>query len=353
MKTFKRLSIIGVSAALVMGAAVSCKEDPDPTPEFDKASLLVNVADNQIIPALDDFDGKIGTLETEYLAFQANPNSTTFETVRNSWKDAYISWQTIKIYDFGPVRDYALKGAIGTFPTDTAKINNNIAAGSYNLGTAGNVDAIGLPSLDYLMYRNDALNTLTNDANAMQYGLDVIQKMKTEAAAVKSQWSSFRATFITSTGTETTSSFSEFVNEFNRDYELAKNAKVGIPIGKQSLDIALPEYIEARYSGISFDLLEASITALKNAYTGGTGVGFDDYLLHLDRSELNNTINANFDGVLAKIDTFNGTLEEETTNNWSEMDDLYTLLQGQVVYLKTDMTSAFGVLITYQDNDGD
>ncbi|XOV66591.1 MAG: imelysin family protein [Fluviicola sp.] len=353
MKTFKRLSIIGVSAALVMGAAVSCKEDPDPTPEFDKASLLVNVADNQIIPALDDFDGKIGTLETEYLAFQANPNSTTFETVRNSWKDAYISWQTIKIYDFGPVRDYALKGATGTFPTDTAKINNNIAAGSYNLGTAGNVDAIGLPSLDYLLYRNDALGTLTNDANAMQYGLDVIQKMKTEVAAVKSQWSSFRATFITSTGTETTSSFSEFVNEFNRDYELAKNAKVGIPIGKQSLDIALPEYIEARYSGISFDLLEASITALKNAYTGGTGVGFDDYLLHLDRSELNNTINANFDGVLAKIDTFNGTLEEETTNNWSEMDDLYTLLQGQVVYLKTDMTSAFGVLITYQDNDGD
>ncbi|MCR9171323.1 MAG: imelysin family protein [bacterium] len=351
--TFKRLSIIGLLAVLTLGTAVSCKPDPEPTPDFDKASLLTNIADSQIIPALDDFDTKLGTLETDYLAFQANPNATTLETVRNSWKNAYISWQKVKIYDFGPVRDYALKGATGTFPTDTTKINNNIASGSYTLGTAANVDAIGLPSLDYLLYRNDALNTLTNNANAMQYGLDVVQKMKTEVAAVKSQWSSYRSTFIASTGTETTSSFSEFVNEFNRDYELAKNAKVGIPIGKQSLDIALPEYIEARYSGISFDLLEASIIALKNAYTGGAGVGFDDYLLHLERSELNNTINANFDGILAKIDTFNGTLEEETANNWSEMNDLYTLLQGQVVYLKTDMTSAFGVLITYQDNDGD
>lgn len=349
----KRLSIISALALLVLGTGVSCKPDPEPTPDFDKAALLINVADNQILPALEDFNSKIETLETNYLTFQGSPDVATFEAVRNSWTDAYISWQSIKIYDFGPVRNYALKGSIGTFPTDTAKINANIASGSYTLGTAVNVDAVGLPSLDYLLYRNNALNILTNDANAMQYGLDVIQKMKSEVAAVKSQWNSYRATFIASTGTETTSSFSEYVNEFNRDYELAKNAKVGIPIGKQSLDIALPEYIEARYSGISFDLLDANIRALKNAYTGGNGVGFDDYLLHLDRSDLNNTILANFDGILNKIASFTGTLEEETANNWSEMNDLYTLMQGQVVYLKTDMTSSFGVLITYQDNDGD
>jgi predicted lipoprotein len=177
--------------------------------------------------------------------------------------------------------------------------------------------------------------------------------MKTEVTAVKTQWSSYRATFIASTGTETTSSFSELVNEFNRDYELAKNAKVGIPIGKQSLDIPLPEYFEARNSGFSFELLRASIVALRDVYTGGSGIGFDDYLLHLERSTLNNTITANFGGILAKIDSFSGTMESNLNGNWSELNDLYTLLQGQVVYLKTDMTSAFGVLITYQDNDGD
>jgi len=353
MRTYKRLSIIATTAVLILGTAVSCKPDPDPTPDFDKGSLLVNIADNQITPALNDFDAKIGTLESDYQVFQANQNASNFETVRNSWRNAYLSWQAVKIFDFGPFRDYALKGATGTFPSDTTKINNNITSGSYNLGTAENTDAIGLSSLDYLFYRNDALNLLINNANATQYGLDVIQKMKTEIAAVKSQWSGYRNTFVAATGTETTSSFSQLVNEFNRDYELAKNAKLGIPIGKQSLDIALPEYIEARYSGISLDLLEANIIALKNVYTGGNGVGFDDYLLHLDRSALNNSINANFDGILAKINTFTGTLETEIQSNWSELNDLYTLLHGQVVYLKTDMTSAFGVLITYQDNDGD
>ena len=47
------------------------------------------------------------------------------------------------------------------------------------------------------------------------------------------------------------------------------------------------------------------------------------------------------------------SLEENITTHASDLNELYTLLQGQVVYLKTDMTSAFGVLITYQDNDGD
>jgi len=350
---FKRLSIIGIMAVLTLGAAVSCKEDPTPTPEFDKASLLSNLADNQIIPAINDFESKVTILEADYQTFQGDRSAQKLETVRNSWKDAYVSWQTVKIFDFGPIRDFALKGAIGTYPTDTTKILNNISAGSYNLGTASNVDAIGLPSLDFLLYRSDALNFFLGDDPYTQYGLDVIQKMKSEISAVKSQWNSFRSSFIASTGTETTSSFSELINEFNRDYELAKNAKVGIPIGKQSLDIPLPEYFEAKYSGYSFELLRASVTALRNVYTGGSGVGFDDYLLHLDRAPLNTTINSNFSGILSKIDSFSGTMEENLNGNWSDLNDLYTLLQGQVVYLKTDMTSAFGVLITYQDNDGD
>lgn len=353
MIPYKRLSIIGLMAVLFLGAAVSCKEDPAPTPEFDKASLLSNLADSQIIPAINDFESKITILESDYLTFQADRSAQKFETVRDDWKDAYISWQSVKIFDFGPIRDFALKGAIGTFPTDTTKILNNISSGSYNLGTAANVDAIGLPSLDFLLYRVDALNYFVGNDPYTQYGLDVIQKMKSEITAVKSQWNTYRSTFIASTGTETTSSFSQLINEFNRDYELAKNAKVGIPVGKQSLDIPLPEYFEARYSGFSFELLRASVVALRDVYTGGSGVGFDDYLLHLDRSSLNSTINTNFSGILAKIDTFSGSMEENLGSNWSELDDLYTLLQGQVVYLKTDMTSAFGVLITYQDNDGD
>jgi len=39
--------------------------------------------------------------------------------------------------------------------------------------------------------------------------------------------------------------------------------------------------------------------------------------------------------------------------NPQSLDNLYVKMQNLVVSIKTDMSSAFGVLITYQDNDGD
>ncbi len=149
------------------------------------------------------------------------------------------------------------------------------------------------------------------------------------------------------------------INEYNRDFELAKTAKVGVPLGKQSLDVPLPNYVEARYGDLSFDLLRASLVALKKVYngqsfeTGNDGVGMDDYLVHLEENDLDNMIDSGFQEMIDKTDEFSMTLEDALENDTQRMNELYNMLQGQVVHIKTDMTSAFGVLITYQDNDGD
>lgn len=340
--------------------AVSCKKkNDDNIPEFDKASLLINVADNLIIPAINAFDASIQTLETEFSTFMSSPSSQEFEALRNSWKDSYLLWQAVKVYDFGPMKDYAQKASICTFPTDTTIVLNNITSGSYSLATAANIDAVGLSALDFLLYRHNALSELQTNSNYRTYVYDLIQKLKSESALLKSLWAAYRGTFISSTGTESTSAFSQLVNEFNRDYELGKNAKLGIPIGKQSLGIQLPEYIEVRYSGLSLEILKASMTRLHQLYNGNSfigsneGIGFDDYLVHLERTDLSNTINNKFAQIVQNIQSFNGTLEEEMHVNAAGLDQLYTLIAGQVVNIKTDMTSAFGVLITYQDNDGD
>jgi len=40
-------------------------------------------------------------------------------------------------------------------------------------------------------------------------------------------------------------------------------------------------------------------------------------------------------------------------NDGDAVDEAYLAIQQNVRYLKVDMPSAMGVLITYQDNDGD
>ncbi len=357
----KKLHIFGFLLLSICLIITSCKKDKeeDPKTEFQKSDLLTNVGTNLIVPEYQQLLNDISALESKYVQFSNAKTDPNLEELKTSWKTAYKSWYSVNTYEFGPAMDIGLRNAVGVYPTDTNKVITNAASSSNILGSASNVDAIGFSCLDFLLYRVNALNYFINSSVYTQYGLDVIQKMKSEVTYVLNNWnSSYLATFKTSTGTESTSSFSLFVNEFNKTYELAKNAKLGIPIGKQSLGIQRPEFIEARISAISIDLLKENVKALQRIFNGNTkngvtGIGFDDYLIALDRQSIATSIDTQFSSIINDINLLTLTFEEEMNSNPQALNDLYTKMQNLVVVIKTDMASAFGVLITYQDNDGD
>ncbi len=336
----------------------ACNKNNNNKDDFDKAALLKNFSDNVIQPRYADFKTKIDSLEILFIVFQSNPTEAKFEDLKAHWKACYLSFQRVKTFDFGPAMNIGFKGAIGTFPTDTTQISSNISAGTYNLATVTNSDAVGLAALDYLFFAPNAYSNLTSNVSYSQYCLDVIQKMKQETNALVSAWTSFRATFIASTGNESTSMFSMLVNDFCQDWEEAKAAKLGIPLGKYSLGIQRPEYIEARYSGYSLPILKASLSSIAEIYSGigangQDGVGFDDYLIALNKESLNSVIKDKFREIDSSFYIFNSSLELELTQNSVALENLFNAISQQVIFIKTDMTASFGILITYQDNDGD
>jgi predicted lipoprotein len=69
--------------------------------------------------------------------------------------------------------------------------------------------------------------------------------------------------------------------------------------------------------------------------------------------QLSSVIDNQFLTILDEVNNINGPLNEEIINNKSQITQTYQELQQLVPYIKVDMTSALGVLITYQDNDGD
>ena len=343
-----------VSALFLITA---CDKDKNKD-EFDKVALLQNFADNIIQPRYADFKTKIDSLEILFIAFQSNPTEAKFEAIKTQWKACYLSFQRVKTFDFGPAMNSGFKGAIGTFPTDTIQISSNVAAGAYNLATATNADAVGLAALDFLFYQTDAYLKITTSQFYSQYCLDVIQKMKAETDAVVNAWTTFKSNFIASTGNESTSMFSMLVNDFCQDWEEAKAAKLGIPLGKYSLGIQRPEYIEARYSGYSLPILKASLSSIAEIYSGigfngQDGVGFDDYLIALNKESLNSVIKDKFREIDSSFYIFNSSLQLELTQNPIALENLFNAISEQVIFIKTDMTASFGILITYQDNDGD
>ncbi len=151
------------------------------------------------------------------------------------------------------------------------------------------------------------------------------------------------------------------VNQFCYDLEVLKNASIAIPAGKRSLGVLYSEKCEGYFSKSSLTLAKARFKALRNLYMGnskiGTGIGFDDYLIHLNAmygsQSLHQTIANKFDDAQMALNDIPESLAESVSTQTGKVDKAYAELQQLVVLLKVDMTSVLGVQITYQDNDGD
>lgn len=351
-----------ITAALcILFAITACKDKETQESEdtFDKGALLTNMADNYIIPHYAELQTRLGDLMTNWAAFDNNTSPGNHIQVQASFVAVCEEYQRVKMFDFGPAMTHGMTMAFGVFPTDTAQIVANINSGSYDLSTTDNADAQGLDALDYLLFRQNAYASLSGSSSATRaYVNELIAKLISTLSAVRSEWqTSYRSTFVAGTGTSLTSPFSLLVNNFCKDYELTKNTKLGIPIGKPTLDIAQPLYFEAKWSKQNRRLLAIAVQASSDIYfgmgTAGNGQGFDDYLQALDRADINNSISTRFNYMNTEIATWNDDLLARLGSNYQSLSDYYDYMHATVVYLKTDMPSAFGVVISYQDNDGD
>lgn len=360
--------------ALFAVLTTACKKDdknPDEDTSFDRAAMRAHYADNIIIPAYLDFQSEMAEVMMSAGSFVETPNTENLQELREDWKEAYESWQSCSMFEFGPAADVVLRSTCNTFPTDTTQIQNNINSGSWQLGTAANIPAAGLPAIGYLLYGvaptdNAVVEMYTTAPNAQSRGdylLDVVAQMNTKIAGVVNQWNSgYAASFKQKSGTDIGSALSLMVNDLNFDYELIKNAKIGIPLGVQTFGIARPDYTEAYYSGISKSLALESLRASRRVYLGETeagvnGLGMDDLLLFLGAQHTNGTLHSaiinQFAASETALEAIGDPLSESIVNSPEVVQNAYNKLQQHVVLFKTDMASSFGVLITYADGDGD
>jgi uncharacterized protein len=355
----------------VLLALFSCKkkkDEPEPATPYDKRALLVNLADNVILPDYNSFKSALDSLTISFSAFAASGSQGDFLAARAKLHEACVKYQHVSPYEFGPAETIVVRMNFNVFPADTVQINANISSGSYTLATASNVDAKGFPALDYLFYGNNTADSalvqlFTSSANRRQYVSDVIAEMSANLASVLNGWnSSYYNTFINSLGTDVSSSIGFLVNQLNFELDYLKNSKVGIPLGKKTLGIPLPDRCEAYYGAQSVEYAYETLLAIENMYlgrsvAGNDGQGFDDYLDHLGIQYGGGTLNAAIKNQFAlaksKLASIANPLSAQVVSNPAVVEAAYTELMKLLVLLKTDMPSNLGVIITYQDGDGD
>lgn len=359
--SFGMLALVGIS---------SCGEDGGATGnDFDQQPLLDNLANNLIIPAYEDFSEVSSQLVTTIDALNDDLSFENLETARTQLNATRLAWQACAFYQFGPAETNGLAALTNLFPVDINQIDRNIETGEYNLAQVSNADARGLPAIEYLLYGNgQADNEILQSmvvGNKLPYLLDVANLIATTAISTLSDWNSssgdYVATFTSeqALGVSAGSSIAQLLNGVIQYYERnIRDGKVGIPVGIRSLGEIIPENVEAYYAQNSLALLRESIIQLRGMYTGGTGVGFDDYLISLQAVSTNNedlaaAIDDQFVQILAAIDQVNAPLSEAIINNKVAVEQIFAEMQGLATLMKTDMSSQIGVGITFQDSDGD
>ncbi|MBL6449226.1 imelysin family protein [Fulvivirga sp. 29W222] len=368
--------VISVILLINLIAVIGCSDDETGgnTPGFDRKAMLEDLADNVIIPAYDTLNKEVITLDEAVNAFVATPDLSNLNAARNAFQVAYHAWQRSSFWEFGPAFDVLLMSSVNSFPADYISIDNNIVTGSYDFNTISGQDEKGFPAVGYLLYGISDTDqgivdmfTVDGDAsNRKDYLKAVALDIRTRVSEVATGWSAaggdYKSVFINNDGTDVGSSVGLMVNELNKFVEReTRDGKIGIPLGKRSQGIPIPAEVEAGYSDLSISLASENLKALYNFYMGigvsGDKVSFYDYLTTINAQYngglLSDAIKLQFERAMKEVGEIPSPYKETVEVNPTPAEEAYTELQKLVVMLKADMPSALGVLITYQDNDGD
>lgn len=374
LKNRIRFVVLVTAIALTTVVISSCKKDnndPDENSNFDQKAMLKNYADNLIVPSYQNTANSILDLKAAIVAFEQNYSASNLETVQEKWLDLYSNWIWASGYNFGPAGEQGitkrLAEEVSTFPVDTTAVNTRISSLDTSFSDFKR-DARGLLAIEFMIFNTQKTNaeiatTFQNNANRIQYLKALINKVESQVGDVLSQWENgYRNSFIENTGTSVGSSVSMMYNEFVRGYEAIKNFKLGIPLGVKAGQTGTePDKVEALFSGQSLPFLQENITAVENNWfgkskNGADAIGWKEYIESVtggaDLIGGTETQQNNIATALATINQ-NTTLFEQINTNKTALDNLYTELQKQTRFYKSDMSSLLGIAITFTDADGD
>lgn len=358
----------------ILFAACSNSTSSDQQINFDRSEMLSNYGNNIILPSFEEMQTAVEDLQTAAENFENESTPEQLENVQTALKDARLAWQEVSPFQFGPAESVLLRSSINTYPVDTDKVDDNISSGDYSFGGIDNQDIAGLPALGYLLHgvadsNEEILARYTTGAeaeNRMKYLLDNIAFVKDKIDTAAGEWQPSGGDYIgmflseENAGTDKGSSLGRLVNHYVRHYErFLRDGKIGIPSGIKSAGTPRPVAVEAYYGGYSAELAIANLNQIEHIFTGAGGKGLDDNLLAInnrvdfDTEELTDDIKSQIDEAQSALEQLSDPLSQQIENNNEAVLTSFEELHAIVSMLKADMTSALGITITYQDNDGD
>ena len=375
MNYVKNIFYFILFAFTIIACSSDSEDEIDQIPQFDRSSILKNYADNIIIPRYNDFKSELDNLKIAVDNFTQTPNTSNFDEVHINWLNTYKKWQYVEMFNIAKAEEMMYFNTINTYPVDEQRINENISSLKLDLSNSNDWSCQGLSGVDYMLHgigisKEEIIQHYKDDSNYGNYLKNLLTIMTSNTADIVQDWSTYKTTFIGSSGNSNTSSLNMLTNDFIYYFEKGlRTNKIAIPVGYFSGGNPFPEKTEAYYSSknsfqdVSKILAKEALTASESLFLGKSSSGsveaslktYLDYLHSADvnKNNLSPIIVTNFQKAHQALDDLNENFIDQINSDKYKMLNTFDKLQALVVNMKTDMLSILSIQVDYIDADGD
>ena len=372
---FKQLILLlCLTPTTLLAATVSTT----PTPEF--SGLLVSVTEKAIQPLYRELDKAGETLAQQSKTFCAKPDQANFTAVRQAWAETLLAWQRTDALLFGPAvenqRDFNVHFTPPKKLVIQKHLNANSALTTEAIAQTG-VGGRGLPALEWLLFDREQsvdaqLKAFQQDSGKRRcsYVEAASELLQQDLHEIAQGWAdtgdNYAKAFKTAAQgnahfANTQQALDTLVGKIYQSSEKIAKNRLGNPLGKglvgsgvnhDALQQQSNAYqLEAWRSGYAIQSVRANMQGLQRLLVeGGIVAQFKTQATTQTLAEqLTKSIEAFLKLPIPETDPF----ELISQGKGAALDAYYQ--QAEVIrsLIRTQLASAMGVQLGFNDNDGD
>lgn len=326
-----------------------------------KQAMLDNIAKSVLLPAYTDLASKSNDFASAADALTSTPTAETLKRTQQAWKDVLLAWRRTQAFTHGPVADLGVYGRIQFWPSRRQSVDRVLRAPRpidegyiQELGA----NAVGLSALELMLFdsRQDEAARLAGFTGPQgdrqrKYFQALSRELVRQTRLVENAWkgpSGFAATF--SAGGQ--QQLNLVVNDMLTAIETGAQGRLQLAIDKRAEQQARSELVEGGLSGTSQEGVLALLRGARAVYSGGDGMGLDDYLTQM-KSPTARRVDAQFQKAIDAVQAIEAPLEEAIGARERVVKQAHDECRALEILLKVEVASTLGVTLTFKSTDGD
>lgn len=357
-------------ALLALGAAVALTGCSDTGEGDTRRALLERWSTELIVPLYADFEQRSDAVAGAVEALCAAPSEASLGAARTAWDAAREPFKRAEVFAFGPYSrpEFRIGPKIDSWPARPADVEEWIAGdGPVDPATLAELGVWhkGLPVVEYFLFSPEAsAPAQLEDARRCEYLRSTAAELVNRAREIHQAWSPAGGDFAaqlsgagrTSTAWRTLrDAFSEIINRMGFTLENVRRDKLGRPLGELTGGTPLPNETESRFSGRAVRDILDNLAGIEVLFFGDPArdlPGVSSYAIERGRN-FDAQFRAAIDAARAALEAIDAPLGEAVTTQAERVRAASARLGELQSLIQTELISALGLSLNFNDNDGD